>query len=76
MTALTPAVQPVDFAGVADSDKWQVTKHRSIRLEQDLWDRLDPAAKASGFDRSSLIRQMVRWYLREPGAKLPPRPDA
>lgn len=75
MTVLTPGVQPVDFVTMADETTWKKTPHRSVRLEQDLWDRLEPAAKTAGLDRSSLIRQFVRWYLREPGANLPQRPD-
>jgi hypothetical protein len=74
MTAPTLDVQQVQSGGVADESNWKVTKHRSIRLEQDLWDRLDAAAKAIGYDRSSVIRQFVRWYLRVPGAQLPQRP--
>lgn len=68
-------VQPVQFADVANPDDWKITKHRSVRLEDDLWRDLEPAARAAGFDRSGVIRQFVRWYLRIPGAKLPQRPD-
>lgn len=50
-------------------------KVRGVRLEQDLWDRLGPAGQANGLDRSGIIRQLVRWYLRVPGAKLPQRPE-
>jgi hypothetical protein len=49
-------------------------KVRGIRLEQNLWDKLEPAARANGLDRAGIIRQFVRWYLRIPGAKLPQRP--
>jgi hypothetical protein len=59
---------------MADESKWNKTPHRSVRLEDDLWIPLAPAAKASGYDRSGVIRQFVRWYLRVPGAKLPQRP--
>jgi hypothetical protein len=69
------AVQPVSCLVVADESEWKVTKHRSIRLEDGLWGPLEPAARASGYDRSGVIRQFVRWYLRIPGAKLPQRPD-
>lgn len=73
---MTVDVQPVGFPTVADETEWKRTPHRSIRLEKDLWDRLDGAAKANGYDRSGLIRQFVRWYLREPNARLPQRPGA
>lgn len=68
------AVQPVRSVDVADEASWKITKHRSIRLEDDLWTRLDVAAKSVGNDRAGVIRQFVRWYLRVPGAKLPQRP--
>lgn len=69
-------VHPVPCGNVADETSWKITKHRSIRLEDDLWRDLDPAARAVGYDRSGVIRQFVRWYLRRPGAKLPQRPAA
>lgn len=55
---------------------WNITKHRSVRLEDDLWLPLKPAAGAMGYDRAGVIRQFVRWYLRVPGAELPTRPGA
>lgn len=63
------AVSCPDMAG--DSEN----KPRTIRMEQGLWDDLGPAAMANGHDRSGLIKQFVRWYLRIPGAQLPQRPD-
>lgn len=74
MDAPTLDVQEVQSPDVADPSTWKVTKHRSIRLEDDLWRDLEPAAKGAGYDRSGVIRQFVRWYLRVPGAKLPQRP--
>lgn len=72
---MTAAVQAVGLAPVADEKNWKRTPLRSIRMEDDLWGALDAAATANGFDRSSLVRQLVRWYLGVPGAQLPPRPD-
>ena len=69
-------VQAVDCADMADESQWKITKHRSIRIEDDLWSALEPAAKSVGLDRSGLIRQFVRWFLRVPGAKHPQRSDA
>lgn len=71
---MTAAIQPVSWPVVADESTWKVTKPKSIRLEQELWDALGPAAAAVGNDRSGVIRQFVRWYLRVPGAELPQRP--
>lgn len=73
---MTAAIQPVGWDPVADESTWNRTPHRSIRLEQDLWDELNKAAKAAGYDRSALIRQLIRWYLGVPGAQLPTRPVA
>lgn len=71
---MTTAVQAVRCEAVAD-DSENISKPRTIRLEQNLWDALGPAALANGHDRSSVIRQLVRWYLSEPGAQLPQRPE-
>lgn len=68
-------VQAVRLEAVADESDWNITKTRSVRIEEDLWSRLGPAALANGHDRSGLIRQFVRWYLSEPGAQLPQRPE-
>lgn len=43
-----------------------------MRMGRDLWEQL---GTVSG-DRSALIRAFARWYVREPGAKLPKRPDS
>lgn len=71
------ALQAVEFAAVTgdDSETKEARVPRTIRLEQSLWTRLGPAALANGHDRSGLIRQFVRWYLSEPGAHLPQRPE-
>lgn len=74
VSAPTVDIQPVHSADMADESSWKITKVRSIRLEQDLWDDLGPAAQKVGHDRAGVIRQFVRWYLRRPGADLPQRP--
>ena len=43
----------------------------TVRMSPDLWQRFGEVAE----DRSELIRAFVAWYAREPGAKLPRRPD-
>jgi hypothetical protein len=45
--------------------------NRVVRLG-DEWDEL--AEAAGKHKRAAVIRQLVRWYLRYPGAKLPERP--
>ncbi|MBI0296314.1 hypothetical protein JBE04_18045 [Streptomyces sp. PRKS01-29] len=50
------------------------TPPRQIRIG-DTWYDFDAAAKAMGTERATVIRELIDWYIREPGAKLPPRPD-
>ncbi|GAA2199906.1 hypothetical protein [Streptomyces bangladeshensis] len=50
------------------------TKHRSVRIEDDDW--ADLATRAPGGDRAAVIKELVRWYLRRPNAKLPDRPTS
>ena len=48
------------------------TPHRPIRVDGALWDAL---GEVTGMrKRSALVRDLIRWWLRMPGAKLPPRP--
>ena len=52
------------------------TQHRSIRVPDERWAAAEPAAVAGGFeDRAKLINALLAWFLREPGARLPKRPD-
>jgi hypothetical protein len=50
------------------------TPQRVIRLEDELWDKLGHAADGLGSDRSAVLRQLLSWWLRRPGVKMPPRP--
>jgi hypothetical protein len=50
------------------------TPHRVVRIDDETWGRLGTAALNAGTDRSAIIRALVVWYLRQPGAKLPKRP--
>lgn len=49
------------------------TTNRVVRLGEE-WD--DLAKVAGERKRAGVIRALVRWYLRYPGAKLPARPPA
>jgi hypothetical protein len=49
------------------------TPPRQIRIG-DAWYDFDAAAKAMGTERATVIRELIDWYIREPGAKLPERP--
>jgi hypothetical protein len=53
-------------------NKRRKTTRRQIGIDQPQWDRFERLAGDRG--RSEVIRKLVDWYLREPGAKLPERP--
>ncbi|MFI7644096.1 hypothetical protein [Nonomuraea sp. NPDC049400] len=48
---------------------------QAFRFEPDLWTLFCAAVDAADppVDRSEVIRQFVRWYVREKGVKLPDR---
>ena len=51
------------------------TPARQVRIGDDWYD-LDDAAKAVDTDRAAVIRELIRWWMRKPGAKMPERPEA
>ena len=48
------------------------TTNRVVRVPDADWD--DLGARAGARNRAQVIRDLVAWYLRRPGAKLPERP--
>ena len=46
-----------------------------IRVPEVVWQQFGEAVATLGTDRSAVLREFLAWYLRQPGAKLPPRPD-
>lgn len=52
------------------------TPPRQMRIPDDEWLPFDAAAKAQGQTRAAVTRELIRWYMRRPGAKLPVRPEA
>lgn len=50
------------------------TPRHAIRIPDELWQRLGEVTEAAGTDRNTVIRALIRWYVREAGAGLPPRP--
>lgn len=50
------------------------TPLRAVRIPDDEWNELGAAVADTPTDRTKLIREFIRWYLRRPGAKLPVRP--
>ncbi len=47
------------------------TPTRPIRIEPALWERFGDLAQP---DRSTVLREFIRWYVREPGGRIPKRP--
>jgi antitoxin component of RelBE/YafQ-DinJ toxin-antitoxin module len=50
------------------------TPNRAVRVDDQVWDEAGQAAAEMGTDRTKVINQFLRWYLRRSGAKLPARP--
>jgi len=50
------------------------TPMHTIRVDHELWRLFGAAVAAAGADRSYVLRELMRWYAREAGAKLPKRP--
>ena len=63
------AGQPVPFDLMADNQRVVCT----VRIEKDVWEALEQAARNIGMDRSALLRQIARWCVGVPDAQLPPR---
>lgn len=47
------------------------TTKSGIRVPDALWQRFGELAEP---DRSAVLREFIRWYVREPGAQMPRRP--
>jgi hypothetical protein len=65
------AYAPASLGGMISRAKETHAPNRVIRMRQE-WDEL--AEVAGKHKRAEVILQLVRWYLRYPGAKLPERP--
>lgn len=62
----------VTVLGVPKSRR--TTPPRSTQIDQDPWDRFGVVAGELGMSRAALMRDLVLWFIRWPGAKLPKRP--
>lgn len=51
------------------------TPIQRFRLDLTVWVKLGHAAKAAGTNRSQLLGEFARWYVRERGARMPERPE-
>ena len=52
------------------------TPIQHVRAPQDEWNDYKDAAEMVGSNASKVTREFVRWFTRQPGAKLPARPAA
>lgn len=52
------------------------TAKRTIRVDADLWNRFATRAAKAGTDRTTALRDFIRWYVGEPAAELPRREPA
>jgi hypothetical protein len=50
------------------------TPARQFRIG-DQWYAFEAATKAQDTDRATVLREFIDWYLQEPGAQLPERPQ-
>jgi predicted GIY-YIG superfamily endonuclease len=50
-------------------------KPRQVRVATQRWMEFGRAAKLGGTSRGKVVAQLIDWYIREPGAELPERPD-
>jgi hypothetical protein len=59
-----------------DDDVAEGTPFRRIRMDDDLWERLDEAVKRADPDdnRSALLRRLARWYVGDIN-EMPKRPE-
>lgn len=58
---------------MAEQDTSTHTPHRAIRVPDGRWAIF--AALAGVRDRARVVNEFIRWYIWEPGAELPERPD-
>lgn len=49
------------------------TARQTIRVDETLWERFGQFAAGKGSDRSTVLRDFIRWYVAEPDAQMPER---
>jgi hypothetical protein len=70
---MTTPVRTPGTLGLMPTEPW--IQHRSVRIEDDVWNPAEEATAEMDTDRAKVINQFLAWYLRTPGAKLPGRPE-
>ncbi len=73
--AATQWAPPVRSRHVPVPDEERDAKPRNVRMKDPRWDRLGDQAAKKEVTRTWVINQLVAWYNREPGARLPQRPE-
>lgn len=48
---------------------------KNVRVDNDLWERFGRATAKHDIDRSTALRQFIRWYVHDPDAMEPQRPS-
>lgn len=51
------------------------TPQRTVGIDKRTWKGLEAAARVTGSDRATVLRQFALYFIMEPGAKLPQRPE-
>lgn len=51
------------------------TPTRPMRIPADEWADYGAAAEQAGSNRTRVTRDFISWYTRQPGAKMPKRPN-
>ena len=54
----------------------RVTPPRSTQLDDAPWQKFGIDAAAIGKSRSKVMAELILWWIRWPGAKLPRRPES
>lgn len=52
------------------------TALQSFRIDDQLWQRFAEVSAKAGTNRSAVLRDFIRWYIGDPDAALPERPDS
>lgn len=77
MTHATPSgAQRHDTLPSVTGKSGRGTARQTVRMDEELWEKLGRAATDAETDRSTVLRGLARWYVREPGAELPERPGS
>lgn len=52
----------------------RTTPPRSTQIDSEPWEEFGEHVQRLGLTRAGVMRDLVLWWIRWPGAKLPPRP--